>query len=185
MFSYKINDELELAVPRLTDGEALYDLIDRNRDNLSYYLPWVDHVHDVQAETDAIRRGLVRFAEGKALDLHIWYHGRLAGNVSLNSIDAVYSEADIGYFLGKEFRGRGIMTLAIRAIIDIAFEEYGLHRIMLQCAVDNLPSNNVAKRLGMRFEGCHKGRLILRDGYHDSNEYAVLAEEWPDVQKKY
>ncbi|MBT8949719.1 GNAT family N-acetyltransferase, partial [Lactobacillus delbrueckii subsp. bulgaricus] len=49
MFSYKINDELELAVPRLTDGEALYDLIDRNRDNLSYYLPWVDHVHDVQA----------------------------------------------------------------------------------------------------------------------------------------
>ncbi|GHN29584.1 hypothetical protein ME789_05690 [Lactobacillus delbrueckii] len=83
MFSYKINDELELAVPRLTDGEALYDLgealydlgealydlIDRNRDNLSYYLPWVDHVHDVQAETDAIRRDLVRFAEGKALDL--------------------------------------------------------------------------------------------------------------------
>lgn len=37
MFSYKINDELELAVPRLTDGESLYDLIDRNRDNLSYY----------------------------------------------------------------------------------------------------------------------------------------------------
>ncbi|GHN29583.1 hypothetical protein ME789_05680 [Lactobacillus delbrueckii] len=99
----------------------------------------------------------------------------------MNSIDAMYSEADIGYFLGKEFRGRGIMTLATRAIIDIAFEEYGLHRIMLQCAVDNLPSNNVAKRLGMRFEGCHKGRLILRDGYHDSNEYAVLAEEWPDV----
>ena len=77
------------------------------------------------------------------------------------------------------------MTLATRAIIDIAFEEYGLHRIQLQCAVDNLPSNNVAKRLEMRFEGCHKGRLILRDGYHDSNEYAVLAEEWPDLQEKY
>lgn len=182
MFSYKVDDEIELALPRLSDVNALYTLIDEDRDELGRFLPWVDHVQLADDELPAIQNDLNGFAAGTSLNLFIWYHGRLAGKISLNEIRKMNLEADVGYFLGKNFRGRGIMTRALRVLLDIAFDEYGLHRVYLECATDNLPSNAVAQRCGMRLEGNLRGRLILNDGYHDCNHYALLAEEWPDIK---
>ena len=182
MFSYKVDDEIKLALPRLSDVDELYALIDADRDDLGRFLPWVDHVQSIDDELPTIQNDLNGFAAGTSLNLFIWYHGRLAGNISLNKIRKRNLEADVGYFLGKSFRGHGIMTRAVQALLDIAFEEYGLHRVYLECAADNLPSNGVAQRCGMRLEGTFHGRLILKDGYHDCNHYAVLAEEWPDIK---
>lgn len=182
MFSYKVDDEIKLALPRLSDVDELYALIDANRDDLGRFLPWVDHVQSTDDELLAIQNDLNDFAAGTSLNLFIWYHGRLAGKISLNEIRKMNLEADVGYFLGKSFRGHGIMTRAVQALLDIAFDEYGLHRVYLECAADNLPSNGVAQRCGMRIEGTLHGRLILKDGYHDCNHYAVLAEEWPDIK---
>lgn len=47
MFSYKVDDEIKLALPRLSDVDELYALIDADRDDLGRFLPWVDHVQSI------------------------------------------------------------------------------------------------------------------------------------------
>src|SRR5215470_3786592 len=85
-----------------------------------------------------------------------WSEGRLAGTIGLR-IDPGDANGEIGYWIGGEFEGRGIVTRACRRFFDFAFDELGLHRMELCAASENVRSRAVAERLGMRREG------ILRD----------------------
>lgn len=178
MLSYRIDEDLELAIPRIKDAEALYDAIASSRESLRRYLPWVDHVKQAEDEIASIQHDRQRFAADEGLDLLIWYQGQLAGKISFNGFDHLNEEADVGYWLAEAFRGQGLMTRSLEKMFEIGFEEYDLHRIVVRCATDNVGSNGVAKRTGMYLEGTQRKRLKLADGYHDQNEYALLRDKW-------
>ena len=57
MLSYRIDEDLELAIPRIKDAEALYDAIASSRESLRRYLPWVDHVKQAEDEIASIQIG--------------------------------------------------------------------------------------------------------------------------------
>jgi RimJ/RimL family protein N-acetyltransferase len=80
--------------------------------------------------------------------------------------------------LDPRVAGRGIATEAARALVDLAFDHYGVHRVWAQLDARNEPSAALCERLGMRRES-HKRRDFWSKGeWTDSYEYAVLAEEW-------
>lgn len=183
MLSYRIDQDLELALPRIKDARALYIAIDSSRASLRTYLPWVDDVLCPDDEIPSIQADRHGFANDESLNLLIWYQGQIAGKISFNKFDQLNDAADIGYWLAEDFRGLGLMSRSLEKIFEIGFEEYGLHRIYLCCATDNLKSNRVAQRAGMRLESTQKQCLKLADGYHDQNEYALLRAEWDARQK--
>jgi 8-oxo-dGTP diphosphatase len=63
---------------------------------------------------------------------------------------AAEGEREIGYWLGLDFQGRGLMGEAARAVIDIGFEHAGVRAIGASTTPGNQASQNVLRRLGMR-----------------------------------
>ncbi|KUL31982.1 acetyltransferase [Actinoplanes awajinensis subsp. mycoplanecinus] len=102
--------------------------------------------------------------------------GRTVGNVEL----FLRSEGvgEIGYLVHPEFWGRGVATSAARELLTLGFTEHGLHRIFATCDPRNVASAAVLRRLGMRYEGRMRETHLIRDGWRDSDLYAILAPEW-------
>jgi ribosomal-protein-serine acetyltransferase len=173
-----LGDGLVLAESVVSDAEEAYVVVMAERDRLRAWLPWVDGTTSVEVERDFLRGVEEVNRAGVGMHATIRQDGRFAGFVGLR-IDLLRHGAEIGYWLGSEFEGRGIMTRAVAAIVDAAVGPLGLHRIELLAATGNLRSRAVAERLGMAFEGVRREAEELASGFVDLAMYAVIAPDWP------
>jgi ribosomal-protein-serine acetyltransferase len=162
-----------------TDASELFALTERNRAHLEPWLPWVPFTTSAADSLDFIRatRRQLEAHEGLQLAL-VAAGGAIAGVAGLHRFDWQNRATTIGYWLGAEHQGRGLMTAAVRALVDHAFGERGLHRIELAAAVGNARSRAVAERLGFREEGVRRGGERHGDRFLDLVVYALLAPEW-------
>jgi RimJ/RimL family protein N-acetyltransferase len=62
----------------------------------------------------------------------------------------VYGEGTLGYYLAREYWGRGLATEAARAFVDFGFRELGLTRIVSSVEVGNDASKHILEKLGFR-----------------------------------
>ena len=104
--------------------------------------------------------------------------GSFAGVVSFVAINPAVRSAMIGYWLGPEYEGKGIMTRACEALIDYGFGELALNRIVIRAATDNLRSQAVPQRLGFTREGVERQSEWLNDHFLDMVVYSMLRSEW-------
>jgi ribosomal-protein-serine acetyltransferase len=74
--------------------------------------------------------------------------------------------------------GRGLVTRACRALIDIAFDELGLHRVVIRAGVENVRSRAVPERLGFTYEGVAREEGRGSGGFYDLAVYGMLDREW-------
>ena len=88
-------------------------------------------------------------------------------------------EGGLGYLIDPDHAGRGYATAISRALLDLAFDELGLHRVTAGCFADNVASWRVMEKLGMRRE-----QHGVKDSWHaelgwvDGFTYGILADEW-------
>lgn len=128
------------------------------------------------------RETLQRYADMRAADtgsLHgLWLEGKLVGGVLFLNFDAEHGNCEVGCWLEPAGTGRGLVTRAMRILIDWAVEERGIHRVEWIAASANVPSVNGARRLGMTRDA------VLRESYPhrgvrlDMEVWSVLAPEW-------
>lgn len=177
-FSLKVDHEIELRQFLPDHAGRLFDLVDANRERLRAWLPWVDStVH--AGDTLAFIRGQMRaYAGGSGLAAGIWFEEELAGAIGMHDINRVVGCTSIGYWISREFEGRGIMTRSCRALIDHAFRAWGFNRIEIRCAVGNLRSQRIPERLGFLREGT--AREVERVGLDllDLVIYGMLLRDW-------
>lgn len=119
--------------------------------------------------------------------------GELVGTGSLDIVDAMgqvhagesiwrRAQAGIGYTIDPAHAGRGYATHLARALLSIAFDDLGLHRVTAGCFADNTPSWRAMERIGMRRE-----QHGIKDSWHaelgwlDGYTYGILCEEWAEV----
>ena len=178
MFSHKLNESAELRLLEERHAKELTDLTDRNREHLRAWLPWVDANRTVEDRKNFIRGALKQFAQNKGFVAGIWHEGRLAGIISYYAMDWENRTTAVGYWLGEEFEGRGLVSAACRALVDHAFEELGLNRVSIACATENKKSCAIPERLGFRREGVQRQAEWLYDHFVDHVVYAALASEW-------
>jgi [ribosomal protein S5]-alanine N-acetyltransferase len=103
---------------------------------------------------------------------------RLIGSIELRISDEANRTADFGYVLNRNYWGRGYMTEAAHAILDVAFRQLNLHRVWATCNAKNRPSYRVLEKLGMRREGLFLKHAMEKGEWRDTYLYAILAEEW-------
>ncbi len=142
------------------------------------WLPWLDDTRTVEDTRAYIRRSLQQFAENNGFQLGIWSEGQLAGAIGYHFWDWPDQKTEIGYWLGAEFQGRGIVTRACRVLVDFAFDELELNRVEIQCATDNVKSRAVPERLGFTLEGIFRQESRLYGRFVDHAMYAMLRHEW-------
>lgn len=78
--------------------------------------------------------------------------GELLGAIGVHRLDGIDDGPEVGYWLKREARGRGVATRALRLVTDWACHERGF-RLLLQADVRNVASRRVAERASFRFIG--------------------------------
>jgi ribosomal-protein-serine acetyltransferase len=181
MFNLVIDEEIVLKHVQESDALEMFRLTDSSRETLREWLPWVDRTKSERDSLTFIQLTLEAYEARRGVNCGIFYHGELAGMVSYNLIDWQNRTAHIGYWLGDEFQGRGIMTRAVQGLIDYGFFELDLNRIEIRAAVDNTKSRAIPERLGFRQEGRIRQAEWLYDHFVDHAVYGLLRPEWGTV----
>lgn len=116
---------------------------------------------------------LARQESPEELNFAIEVNGKAVGGIGLAHIVPGH-KAEIGYWLGEEYWGRGIMTEAVKLLTQYALDELGLVRVYAGVFVWNKASQAVLKKAGFQLEGMHtKG--IRKDGeFVDDYTYAKV-----------
>jgi ribosomal-protein-alanine N-acetyltransferase len=112
--------------------------------------------------------------------------GRMVGVVSLSNISEwPQLAANTGYWLGAGETGKGFMRDALASMLDIAFEEKKLHRVVANILPANRRSHAVVEALGFTKEGIARGLVEIDGAWRDHAVWSVLANEWrsPPVKR--
>jgi ribosomal-protein-alanine N-acetyltransferase len=84
--------------------------------------------------------------------------------------------AELGYWLGEPFWGRGIMTQAVRLLTAWAFENLELYRIYATVFEGNAASERVLKKAGYTREGCLRASVFKNGRILDQSLYAKIRD---------
>lgn len=101
-----------------------------------------------------------------------------AGTIGLSGLDSTDGSAEIGLLLVPDHWGQGIGTTAARLMIEWAFDERRLHRIVARVREGNEASARIWDRLGFTLEATLREAAFGRGEFVDQHLYAVLAQEW-------
>jgi RimJ/RimL family protein N-acetyltransferase len=91
-------------------------------------------------------------------------------------------QAEIGWSLAPEARGRGIGAEAAGALLRLGFEDLGFHRIEAKLDELNTASAALCERLGMRLESRQVDKWHYKGAWATELVYALLAAEWKSRQ---
>lgn len=178
MFQYVIDENIILKNLVETDAAELFALTDRSRDSLREWLPWLDGTKTEADSFQFIQNAQASYGEKKSLICGIFYQGKLAGIAGFNSIDWMNQNTYIGYWLGTDFQGNGIMTNTVKALIDYAFAQLQLNRIEIRAAIGNTKSRAIPERLRFKEEGLIRQSEWLYDHFVDHIIYGMLKTDW-------
>lgn len=90
---------------------------------------------------------------------------------------------EIGYILKRNYWGQGFGTEIAQTLLEFGFERFGLHRIYATCDPRNVRSARILRKIGMVHEGRRREDLLIRDGWRDSDLYAILESEWRSLRQ--
>ncbi|MFF4590100.1 GNAT family N-acetyltransferase [Streptomyces sp. NPDC001388] len=179
MYAISLGDdgaELRPLEPR--HAEEFLTHLDRGREFINEYIPFGAQAADVAGAREVLQR----YADMRAADtgsLHgLWLEGRLVGGVLFLNFDAENATCEVGCWLEPAGTGRGLVTRAMRVLIDFAVEQRGIHRVEWIASAGNTNSLNVARRLGFTRDGVRREAYPYRGVRHDLEVWSVLAREW-------
>jgi aminoglycoside 6'-N-acetyltransferase len=115
---------------------------------------------------------------GSALALVAEHQGAVVGDVALWTTGDTVSRGEIGWVLHPAHIGNGFATEAVRAVIGLAFDHYGMHRVVAQLDARNERSARLCERVGMTREGLLRQDWWSKGEWTDTLVYGVLASEW-------
>lgn len=179
----QINDDLVLRSWKIGDADELFHLINTNRDHLSAWLPWVPSVKEVKDSENFITTSLENFKAAKGLELGIFYKDVLVGCIGLHELNTLHHKTSIGYWLGSQSQGKGLMTLAVQALIDYSFLTYNFNRVEIRAATENKKSRAIPERLGFVQEGTLRQAEFVENRYLDIVVYSVIKKDWEQRQE--
>jgi ribosomal-protein-serine acetyltransferase len=179
MFSAPLRNGFDLRLLEERHATEMVATIDRNREHLRQWLPWVDATRTVDDALAFIRSSLEIFAAHQGFTTAIWYRDQVAGVVGTHRIDWRNRRAELGYWLAREFEGQGVVTDACRLAIIRLFHEMDLNRVEIRCAAGNAKSIAIPRRLGFKLEGTLRDAELVNGRFHDLLVYGMLKSEWP------
>ncbi|MFJ1971681.1 GNAT family N-acetyltransferase [Streptomyces sp. NPDC087903] len=179
MYAISLGDDgAELRPLEPWHAEEFLAHLERGREFINQYIPFGESAVDVTSARDALQR----YADMRAADtasLHgLWLEGKLVGGVLFLNFDAANGNCEVGCWLEPAGTGRGLVTRAMRVLIDFAVERRGIHRVEWVASAGNRPSLNVARRLGMTQDGVRRESYPHRGVRHDLEVWSILAPEW-------
>lgn len=175
-----INETVSLELASQQHAETLFAAVDNNREHLSRFLPWVGNMQSADDMKNYLQYCETLYQQKTEVSFVIAVAGKIAGRIGLHYIHPHNKTAAIGYWLGKEFEGRGIILQSCKALIQYGFEQLGLHRIEIKAAVQNTRSQAVPEKLHFTKEGILRQAELVNGEFVDLVLYSLLQPEWKE-----
>lgn len=178
-----IPDTERLIIRRFTcdDWKDLYEYL--SQEEVVKYEPY-----EVYTEEACKQEAQRRSQDEAFLAVCLKENGKLIGNVYFQQQEPKeFLTWEIGYVFNPRYYGKGYATESCNAVIGYGFNKLKARRIVAMCNPDNVPSWKLLERLRMRKEGhLRKNIFFRRDDkgepvWIDTYEYAILANEWVDL----
>ncbi len=143
------------------------------------YLLWDTH-RTISDSLAFVSAALARYQTGAPAPWGIVLkdEGKIIGTCDYISYHDTHNRAEIGYALARPCWGRGIMTEAVRKILDYGFRVKNFNRVQAMCDVPNIGSARVMEKAGMTFEGILRDYMIHHSIPRDVKMYSILKDEW-------
>jgi len=179
-----------IVTPRLTLRVFTLDDVDdslsyQSREDVTRYMLYNALSRDEVEERIRIREGATGLNnDGDFLVLAVELPAtatepaRVIGDVDIQLKSVANAQATIGWAMHPDFQGQGYAAEAAGALLDLAFETAGLHRVYAELDPRNTASAALCVRLGMRHEAHFVDEMFFKGAWGDTDVYAVLDREW-------
>ena len=119
------------------------------------------------------------FAAGTSVQLAIVLkdNDELVGSIGYFGISEVHRKAELGYWIAVDYWGKGYCTEAAAEMINWAFANLNLNRIVARHMGLNEGSGKVMRKLGMKKEGTLRQDAFKNGEFHDMEIYSVLRDD--------
>ncbi len=173
-----VSNRLYLQKHTIKLASTMFEHVQKDRERLFKFLPWVPYINSVQDEEDYIKSTMEDWEKGTLFDFGIFLNdsNTYIGNIGVHSINWKYERAEIGYWLLGDFEGNGYMTEAVKILQGHLFE-VGFHRVQIRCSDLNMRSEEIPKRLGYVFEGIAREDSIEHGVYRNTKTFSKLSTD--------
>ena len=169
-------EALDLRPLQMDDIDAIYTLVQAPSIPANTFVP-TPYPLEAAEEFVRTRRELWQNDEAYVFGMVEKSSGRFAGCIGLHPVYEHF-RAEVGYWVGEPFQGRGLASEALRLLIQFGFEQLKLNRIEAGHFVGNPASGRVMRKAGMRFEGLRRQMVWHRDRFRDLRWYVILSDEY-------
>ena len=159
--------DAEVLFPIFSDAKAMQFYGHEPHRSIDDTRELIRQIEGHYARRDSIRWGIALQGED-----------RLIGTCGFHHFDEEFHRAETGYELHRDLWGKGIMTEAMRAILNYGFTELGLHRVEAIIDIANEPSKALLLKLGFKYEGNLRERYYFRGRFEDEHYFGLLKDEW-------
>lgn len=185
-----LGPHVTLRAPRAADYPAWRDLRRDSREFLKPFEPrWSEADLAQRVFTTRLRRGREEAKSGTDFTFFLFIHenGRevLAGGLTLSNIRRRAAQfVTLGYWMGRDYAGQGLMTEAVGAVIPFIFDTLGLHRIHAACIPTNAASRRVLEKNAFKEEGFAEHYLQIDGRWCDHVLFGLTRERYEVVIKQ-
>jgi len=166
---------------RLSDTENIYrNLQDNEMVKWTLSIPWP---YKKQDAIKFIRKTHYKIKKKTGYALGIVLNGtnRVIGVVDIFHIDWENKNAELGYWLGKKYWGKGYTTEAVKLMLKFAFEKLKLHRVYANLFEENIASRRVLEKTGFKLEGIMRECRYRYNGWHNELKFGILKQEYKKI----
>jgi ribosomal-protein-serine acetyltransferase len=184
MPEFQVSKEIELRPFTEENANEIFASVTRNFEHLRPFLHWVTPDYSLEGVKEFIAQASKASAERKSESYGIFYNHKLVGSIGFVNFNWNSKRMEIGYWIEKDFEGKGIVTKSCKALIDYAFDELLMNRIEIHCATENIRSRAIPERLGFQLEGVLRQSEWRHTRFYDMAIYGILTTEWREKSKK-
>ncbi|MBS4206319.1 GNAT family N-acetyltransferase [Lederbergia citrea] len=140
------------------------------------------HPYELKYAEDWIAIQSDQIEEGVEFPLTITFKelNELIGTITIR-IDKSNNKGELGYWIGKDYWGKGFATEAVKRIIDFGFSQLNLNKIWASALARNIASKIVLEKAGLQKEGTLRQNRLLQNEYEDVDIYGLLKIEYKQL----
>jgi len=161
-----------------SDYQAMYDNWASRPDNL-LHVTW-----DAHESPEVTQQSIARWVENyQNMDFYKWgiclkeNPYSVIGDISVVDMDEAVNACEVGYILSKDYWRQGLMTEALKAVLNYLLQDAGFNRVAAKFVTANPASGRVMAKAGMSYEGTFRQAVFHKGLVKDFSVYGILKSD--------
>lgn len=178
---FPIAEKLVLRRLDARDLEELYGLFRKNEQRLATFMN-TDEYRSLDDALETVTRWNDVQDRNEGFTMGIYVVDHLAGICGMR-LDPVNRRGTFHYWIDEDYEGQGIMRRCVRGLCDLAFSDWGYHKLEMRVICNNERSRKLAEELGFRYDAILRDHEWIGGKFRSYCVYSMLDSEWKEQKK--